>query len=471
MEARDAALWARPGEGFNKSDHECKIGKGRRGLETMRILYFAHQRPSGESGGAPWVARELFEASRRRGHVADLICAADAGETPAAPLTPVPGAEGEHSYAGGAYLYPLFRAADPEPLAALRAHVERFRPDVVHFHHYHALGLEALAAARQAAPGAALMLSFHEMMAICLAEGRMVRRDSGELCHEGAPMACQRCFPDLSGDFFRFRRARLEAVFARCDGFVFPSAFLARRYADWGLDPRRSAVIPNGLGPSRAEARPRPAASPNASRFGFFGQRLDHKGLDVALAALGRLARSGRVPASGLTFEIHGGGEAFASPAYRERLSALAADLRAHAGAGVTLRDAGPYRRDELPQRMAGVDWVVAPSTWWEAFGLVVSEAWALGRPVIVSAIAGLAERVRENVDGLTFPPGDADALAGVFARACGDAALWARLAGGIRTPPSGDAMFAAHEDLYLRRLAEPRRSSEAPAPNPKNFM
>ena len=102
---------------------------------------------------------------------------------------------------------------------------------------------------------------------------------------------------------------------------------------------------------------------------------------------------------------------------------------------------------------MAGVDWVVAPSTWWEVFGLVVSEAWALGRPVIVSAIAGLAERVRADVDGLTFPPGDAEALADVLARACGDAGLWSRLAGGIRPPTDGDAMFDAHEKLYRARL------------------
>lgn len=424
----------------------------------MKVLYFAHRRPSAESGGAPWVARDLFEASRRRGWRAQLLYATGAQAPGSAPLVPTPGAQDEFSYAPGAYLYPLFRAADPAPLAALRVHVERFQPDVLHFHHYHEFGLEALAAARAAAPRAALVLTFHEMMAMCLAEGRMVRRDSGELCREAAPRLCQRCFPDLSGEIFRLRRARLEEVFALCDGFVFPSAFLAERYVEWGLDRRRVAVIANGLGGfAEAPLRARGPASADASRFGYFGHRLEHKGLDVALDALARFARRRRPAAVALTFEIHGGGEAFASAGFRARLASRANEIRAVSGGAVTLVDAGPYRREDAPTRMAGVDWVVAPSNWWEVFGLVLSEAWAVGRPAIVSDIAGFAERTRADVDSLTFPPGDAEALADVFARACGDARLWARLAGGIRPPPSDDDMFAAHADLYRRHLSAKR--------------
>ena len=63
----------------------------------------------------------------------------------------------------------------------------------------------------------------------------------------------------------------------------------------------------------------------------------------------------------------------------------------------------GAYNVDQLPQRMARVDWCIVPSIWWEAFGLVISEAWMFGRPVIVSNIGAMAERVRHEVDGLHF--------------------------------------------------------------------
>ena len=36
----------------------------------------------------------------------------------------------------------------------------------------------------------------------------------------------------------------------------------------------------------------------------------------------------------------------------------------------------GGYGRDQIEARMKAIDWVVVPSTWWEVFGLVASEAW-----------------------------------------------------------------------------------------------
>ena len=38
---------------------------------------------------------------------------------------------------------------------------------------------------------------------------------------------------------------------------------------------------------------------------------------------------------------------------------------------------------------MARVDWSIVPSTWWEIFGLVISEAWMFGKPVICSNRGG----------------------------------------------------------------------------------
>ena len=40
----------------------------------------------------------------------------------------------------------------------------------------------------------------------------------------------------------------------------------------------------------------------------------------------------------------------------------------------IEVRERGPYGRDQLAERMASIDWVLVPSTWWEIFGLVVSE-------------------------------------------------------------------------------------------------
>ena len=53
---------------------------------------------------------------------------------------------------------------------------------------------------------------------------------------------------------------------------------------------------------------------------------------------------------------------------------------------------------------LAGLDATVAPSLWYENSPLAIMEAHAAGRPVLTSALGGMAELVRDGVDGLLFP-------------------------------------------------------------------
>ena len=80
--------------------------------------------------------------------------------------------------------------------------------------------------------------------------------------------------------------------------------------------------------------------------------------------------------------------------------------------------------------RMARVDWCIVPSIWWEIFGLVISEAWMFGKPVICSNRGGPGERVRHDLDGLQFQLGDPRSLAEMMQRAATEDGLWERLCG-----------------------------------------
>jgi len=80
----------------------------------------------------------------------------------------------------------------------------------------------------------------------------------------------------------------------------------------------------------------------------------------------------------------------------------------------------GEYRHEDLPALMEKVDWVVVPSIWWENSPLVIQEAFMYGRPVICSDIGGMAEKVRDGVDGLHFRAGDPESLAEAIGRAAG---------------------------------------------------
>lgn len=49
---------------------------------------------------------------------------------------------------------------------------------------------------------------------------------------------------------------------------------------------------------------------------------------------------------------------------------------------------------------------IVVPSVWYEAFGLVIIEAFAAGKPVIGSNIGAIPELIEEGVDGFIVQPG-----------------------------------------------------------------
>jgi phosphatidylinositol alpha-mannosyltransferase len=53
-----------------------------------------------------------------------------------------------------------------------------------------------------------------------------------------------------------------------------------------------------------------------------------------------------------------------------------------------------------------------APFALGESFGMVLTEAFAAGTPVIASTIAGYSDVVTDGVDGCLVPPGDPPALA-----------------------------------------------------------
>jgi phosphatidylinositol alpha-mannosyltransferase len=65
-------------------------------------------------------------------------------------------------------------------------------------------------------------------------------------------------------------------------------------------------------------------------------------------------------------------------------------------------------KREELER----ADVLCAPSLRGESFGMVLTEAFAAGTPVIASDIAGYRDVVRDGVDGVLVPPADPQALA-----------------------------------------------------------
>ena len=96
-------------------------------------------------------------------------------------------------------------------------------------------------------------------------------------------------------------------------------------------------------------------------------------------------------------------------------------------------------RRDDVERIYAAADVVVMPSSWDEAFGLVVVEAMASARPVVVTDSGAMPELVAEGA-GVVVPRRDEVAMAGAIGRLLDDPSLRARM--GQRARARAQARF-----------------------------
>jgi glycosyltransferase involved in cell wall biosynthesis len=143
-----------------------------------------------------------------------------------------------------------------------------------------------------------------------------------------------------------------------------------------------------------------------------------HKGHDLLLEALRGIA----FPPWRCTFV----GPLDRDPEFVERLRRQSAD----SGMADRICFAGPRVGEELRRHYQGADVLVLPSRL-EAYGMVVTEALAVGLPVIATAVGGVPEalgRTSGGPPGLLVPPDDADALREALGTWLGDAGLRVRL-------------------------------------------
>jgi glycosyltransferase involved in cell wall biosynthesis len=189
-----------------------------------------------------------------------------------------------------------------------------------------------------------------------------------------------------------------------------------------------------------------------ARRVGAVANLRHVKGLDVLVAAAGRLAEE--FPE--VSFHVAGEGPE------REKLQQ---GIHAH---GLEGRFHLPGAVADIPGFLAGLDIAVLPSRA-EGMPNAVLEYMAAARPLVATAVGATPEMVRDGTDGLLVPPDDPAALAGAIARLLRDRQLARRLGASARERAASRygraAMVRRFEDFYTSLVFDPPRGRHARQP------
>jgi glycosyltransferase involved in cell wall biosynthesis len=194
-------------------------------------------------------------------------------------------------------------------------------------------------------------------------------------------------------------------------------------------------VVPVGLDLERYNTYAR-RPTDGVLRIGFVGQIAPHKGIHLLVSAFRRLKTRGQP----LELHIYGGLQVF--PKYVETLRRLAGD-------DTRIHFLGRFENHRSHEVLSGIDVLVVPSTWYENRPMAILEAQASGTPVITAALGGMAEMVRDEVDGLHFLPDSVGDLERQLQRVLDEPELLPRLRAGISPPRNREDEMQQLMDIY----------------------
>ncbi|WP_160153826.1 glycosyltransferase family 4 protein [Microbulbifer sp. ALW1] len=365
------------------------------------IMFVSHGHPKYMKGGAEVASWNLFSLLKSAGYNCLYVARTDSIPQQGSNLNRI--APDQVLFHSSINDWFNLTASDTKNLRdCLKEITDEFKPDLIHIHHYAHIGIEIFRLFKQLSPQAKVVFTVHEYMAICLHNGQMVKSGTLELCENALEADCHRCFPQHTAPDFFLRKQYIQDQFDCVDHFVSPSAFLAKRYIEWGLPESKFSVIENVLTEQQRLPPRELVAGEKRNRFAFFGQINPYKGVDVLLEALVLIPQSIR---SHLRIDIHGANLDHQRPDFKDKILKTIEKL----DDCVVLR--GQYEPHELQSLMNETDWVIIPSIWWENSPVVIQEAISFGRPLIGSNIGGMKEKI-EGKAGLTFEARNASALA-----------------------------------------------------------
>lgn len=316
-------------------------------------------------------------------------------------------------------MIPARVAWNPGAARSLSQTIDGFGPDVVHVHNvYPLLSPSVLAACRNKVP---VVVTFHNYRPVC-PTGDLFR--SGTQCTDcvgrgpvvSALTAVRHgCYRGSSVFTAPIAMASLTQRRLWCtvpSAYIFLSAAQLKLFSTLRLAAERCFVKGNFV-------HPWPAGPPTEPVVAYVGRLDEAKGIRFLMDAWDRF----RSASEGAELRLVVAGSGRLEPA-----------VRAWAERHDSVEVLGLVSRQRCATLMASARAVVVPSEWQEPFGLVVAEAMTAGTPPIAPNHGAFPELIRDGIDGVLFPSGDADALGRLLMRVVADPGWFDQLGRSAKT-------------------------------------
>ena len=285
----------------------------------------------------------------------------------------------------------------------------------LHFHHFWGIGPNLILALRLKMRHLIFSITLHEYLAMCVNDGKMMVNTSYHLCTEAIHSSCTRCKPEISLDELEDRKSYFLYLLNEFDYIFSPSVFLAEVFYRWG-GIKKIIIQENGSYSSISAPRNHTERSDHVYKFAYFGRPAHYKGIDVIVSAAVLCATNNR---RDISFYVFGCTESRFIAMFGESAK------KAIEIAGRMLIFCGIYDQDNVVSLMHEYGYIIVPSIWWENSPLVIQEAFLANRPLLVSDIGGMREKIKDGFNGFYFERRNADDLALKICQIAGDHNLW----------------------------------------------
>ena len=264
-----------------------------------------------------------------------------------------------------------------------KKYLEQIEPDIVHFGHLSHLSTNLIKIAKEF--NIPIVYTIHDFWLFCV-KGQMINQN-GEICQKPSVENCTQCsnyVVDNNKVIQSFNH--MKKIIDLIDVFISPSHTLRDFFIQQGIDSNKIRYLKYGFNREKIFYNKKIFKQDSKINFGFMGRVIPTKGIKVLVESFKNLPNE--------RLSIYGN---------------IGVQKRFLETDNIIFK--GGYNNNTINTVLNNIDVLIVPSIWYENAPLVIQEAFLAGIPVITSNIGGMAELVKDSINGFTFEVGDSKAL------------------------------------------------------------